>query len=89
MSAHTDSIEEGLISCDLCQEEIYEDDTYRPGADGPFGESDKRYGVDCCPERRVECKFCERGVNAQTAHMHQGEYVGDECCWDERLRSTE
>lgn len=37
----------------------------------------------------VECKFCGEQVPAATAHMHQGSYVGDDCCWDERLRSTE
>ena len=38
------------------------------------------------------CKFCgERipltGPNA--AHFHDGSYVGDTCCWDERLRMSE
>lgn len=36
----------------------------------------------------VACKFCKKEANIQTAHLHQGEYVG-ECCWDERLRITE
>lgn len=38
---------------------------------------------------RVRCKFCGRLVPGRTAHLHQGGWVGDECCWDERLRSTE
>jgi hypothetical protein len=37
----------------------------------------------------VRCKLCERQVPQSTAHRHQGEWVGDECCWDERLRATE
>ncbi|HET6285747.1 MAG TPA: hypothetical protein VFG15_03215 [Amycolatopsis sp.] len=37
----------------------------------------------------VECKFCGKDVPIHSAHPHQGTYVGDECCWDERLRSTE
>jgi len=37
----------------------------------------------------VICKLCKKTVPAATAHLHQGEYIGDECCWDERLRSTE
>lgn len=38
---------------------------------------------------RVWCKFCGHQVSAVTAHLHQGEWVGDECCWDERLKMTE
>lgn len=37
----------------------------------------------------VECKFCYEQVMVDTAHLHNGNWVGDECCWDERLRSTE
>ena len=37
----------------------------------------------------VICKFCHAIVPEATAHLHQGEWVGDECCWDERLRTTE
>lgn len=37
----------------------------------------------------VECKFCHQQVPAETAHLHQGTWVGDDCCWDERLRMTE
>lgn len=38
---------------------------------------------------RVICKICHQPCNAQAAHLHQGEYIGDECCWDERLRASE
>lgn len=37
----------------------------------------------------VVCKFCHEQVPADTAHPHQGAWVGDECCWDERLKATE
>lgn len=37
----------------------------------------------------VVCKFCNKDVPADTAHLHQDGWVGDECCWDERLRITE
>lgn len=37
----------------------------------------------------VKCKLCTRQVCSSTAHMHDGEWVGDNCCWDERLKSTE
>lgn len=41
------------------------------------------------PPRRVRCALCGELVNKLTAHRHQGKWIGDECCWDERLRSTE
>ena len=34
------------------------------------------------------CKCCTKKIDLDDAHLHQGEYVG-ECCWDERLRTTE
>ena len=37
----------------------------------------------------VACKFCRQEVAVSTAHLHDGEYVGADCCWDERLRATE
>jgi len=40
-------------------------------------------------EPTVACKFCGKWVPAKTAHLHDGAWVGDECCWDERLRSSE
>jgi len=39
-------------------------------------------------ELHVMCKLCQNSVPAKTAHLHQGTWVG-ECCWDERLKSTE
>lgn len=39
--------------------------------------------------RRVRCKFCKNLVPKATAHRHAGSWVGDECCWDERLRNSE
>jgi predicted nucleotidyltransferase len=40
-------------------------------------------------EDQVLCRFCQRPSPARTAHRYQGGWVGDECCWDERLRSSE
>ena len=37
----------------------------------------------------VPCMYCHKQVFAITAHTTDGGYVGDECCWDERLRSSE
>lgn len=48
---------------------------------------------ECCQEKlafqpTVICKFCLQDAPSKTAHLHQEQYVG-ECCWDERLRSSE
>jgi hypothetical protein len=37
----------------------------------------------------VLCSVCREYCDAHLAHSHQGEWIGDECCWDERLRSSE
>jgi hypothetical protein len=37
----------------------------------------------------IKCSICGNLCNTKAAHLHQGEYIGDECCWDERLRSSE
>lgn len=37
----------------------------------------------------VTCVSCKRDTPAITAHLHQDEWIGDSCCWDERLRATE
>ncbi|WP_030570048.1 hypothetical protein [Streptomyces aureocirculatus] len=34
------------------------------------------------------CKFCRGKILLATAHLHDNGYVGDTCCWDERLRAT-
>jgi len=34
------------------------------------------------------CSSCGFPCASNTAHLHQGEYIG-ECCWDERLKITE
>jgi formylmethanofuran dehydrogenase subunit E len=38
---------------------------------------------------KVVCSLCGEEVPEATAHIHQGKWIGDECCWDERLRSSE
>lgn len=55
---------------------------------------DERFTKDGEPiedddEQTVMCKFCHQQVPMYSAHLHDGGYVGDECCWDERLRSSE
>jgi hypothetical protein len=34
------------------------------------------------------CKFCGKRIPMGEAYYHQGAFVG-QCCWDERLRTTE
>ena len=38
---------------------------------------------------RITCAICHRACCAETAHLHSGQWIGDECCWDERLRASE
>jgi len=47
------------------------------------------HGSDEAAKLMVECSLCHRNCLKATAHRHQGKYIGDECCWDERLRTTE
>lgn len=37
----------------------------------------------------TRCSMCGEFGGAENAHLHQKEFIGDKCCWDERLRSTE
>ncbi len=37
----------------------------------------------------VQCRLCRKPCRAATAHIHGSDWVGDECCWDERLRTAE
>lgn len=39
--------------------------------------------------KQVTCSICGESVPKATAHLHQGKWIGDECCWDERLRASE
>lgn len=46
-----------------------------------------RHELTCPPT--VFCGICHNDCNAGKAHRHQGQFIGDECCWDEKLRSSE
>lgn len=37
----------------------------------------------------IRCNMCDKFCDAKTAHLHQGKYIGNDCCWDERLRLSE
>jgi hypothetical protein len=39
--------------------------------------------------RLVKCSLCKGDTPLILAHLHQGEHIGDFCCWDEKLRASE
>lgn len=39
--------------------------------------------------KAATCSLCGNPCDARKAHLHQGRLIGDECCWDERLRASE
>ena len=43
----------------------------------------------CIGLESIRCSMCGEFCDPDKAHMHQGDLIGDECCWDERLRCTE
>ena len=57
-------------------------------------ESVKRDSKDTS-DQKVTCYLCGKPTPAKTAHIHQTDpsgptgWIGDECCWDERLRGSE
>lgn len=40
-------------------------------------------------KKMIECSLCGKPCEGKTAHLHQGEYIGDDCCWDPRLKASE
>ena len=41
------------------------------------------------PEFRGECALCEAAIpTSEDVHVHNNRIIGD-CCWDERLKTTE
>jgi formylmethanofuran dehydrogenase subunit E len=50
-------------------------------------EKQRRLVVARLAPETVICQFCQEEVPASTAHLHGGELVGADCCWDERLRA--
>jgi hypothetical protein len=37
----------------------------------------------------VECSNCHKPAPRRTAHLHGKKYIGDECCWNKSLPTTE
>lgn len=67
---------------------------YLPMADkDDTGRSTKKADKRCSNYARggpslVKCSLCGEWRDSKTAHIHQYEWIGDECCWDERLRAS-
>lgn len=74
-SAHEELVRDGASWCGVC------------GAVGP--DSDVQWHPEGWLDDAVPCALCNRLVSGRCAHRHQGLWIGDECCWDERLRSSE
>lgn len=83
-SQHVEDVVGGRAKCGICGY-IDDADPEDPVVKEWHGDSFAEVEI----KATVGCKFCHKQVPAETAHLHQGEWVGDECCWDERLRSTE
>ncbi len=45
-------------------------------------------GILLEPNATVTCSLCHQPTSSETAHLHQDEWIGEEC-WDERLRASE
>jgi len=41
------------------------------------------------PKKTATCSLCGKPCAAMEAHLHQGKLIGDECCWDDRLKASE
>ncbi|MDA8139788.1 MAG: hypothetical protein M0036_14150 [Desulfobacteraceae bacterium] len=60
----------------------------------PSKEGTDTHCQDCCDTYDedadvMRCSLCNKPINPLTAHLHQGEYIGEECCWDDRLKASE
>lgn len=84
-----DEEEENEHSCPKCGCSMQESNISIGNIDGFRGETCLDCGFTQVDPNTPICKFCNRHCPPATAHRHQEGWVGDECCWDERLRSTE
>lgn len=41
------------------------------------------------PNKTIKCSLCGELCDFKLAHLHNGKYIGHECCWDERLKASE
>lgn len=91
-SVETDEYQLEVVQCDC---------GYHIGIDATFIDQVGDFTITCpscgaiestatvCPEHdTVTCSLCSEEAPIASAHMHQGKFIG-ECCWDDRLRTTE
>ena len=47
-------------------------------------------GLDAIKEAAaIECSRCHQWCAAEQVHLHQGRYICDGGCWDDRLKASE
>lgn len=58
---------------------------------GPLGEPHCRdfTVAQWCKAYQVKCALCHLPCSRESAHLHQGQWICEERCWDERLRASE
>lgn len=58
-----------------------------------WGTGNVEYETDdesCMLVEPVKCSICKKDVDVEKVHLHQGEFIGEECdCWDDRLKANE
>lgn len=45
--------------------------------------------LDKWNDTTVICALCHKPCKSEMAHLHQNDWIGDECCWDDRLHASE
>ena len=45
--------------------------------------------ADLDKQEKVVCSICHQPCSSLTVHLHDGSFIGDECCWDDRLKGSE
>ena len=62
---------------------------FQPLLDCPVLWRDPATGKWAPTKVTVVCSICHKEIDAMTAHSHQNEWIGNDCCWDERLKASE
>ena len=58
---------------------------------GPLGDPERRsYTVAQWRKAfQVQCSICQQPCLGEVAHLHQGKWICQERCWDDRLKASE
>jgi hypothetical protein len=94
-----DDVDEFEVSCDAASKRVgsAHAEQLRNGGTSCWCPTCDEVGPDSDPEwhpeqhfgEKVACYLCREPALAANAHPHQRQWIGDECCWNERLRSSE